>query len=232
MSDRDVISSGVAWVGIWRTCFNSHSLMNPGFATLHCKYIRLTEAFAPPEIVAGQVLMILSLILGLCGNVGGVYSLRKICFGMEKALSIRSAFLITGALCLSAAAMSLIPLLWNLSSVVTNQTINFPPEFKMPPAPESQHVGSGIGVGMVGTALMIFSGVIFCTYRMPARSQTSPLRPVTDTEGRASTNSGGRDNVVFESHEHLNSASLDLKCEIINSDENNMKEDVKRTQKI
>lgn len=65
VSDRDVISSGVAWVGIWWTCFNSHTLMTPGFGVLHCKYIRLTEAFAPPEIVAGQVLMILSLILGL-----------------------------------------------------------------------------------------------------------------------------------------------------------------------
>lgn len=62
VSNRDVISSGVAWVGIWRTCFNSHTLMTPGFAVLRCKYIRLTEAFAPPVIVAGQVLMILSLI--------------------------------------------------------------------------------------------------------------------------------------------------------------------------
>lgn len=191
VSDREVISSGVAWVGIWRACFNSHTLVTPGFRVMHCKYISLTEAFTPPEIMAGQVLMILSLLVGLCGNAGGVYALRNVFFGMEKTSSIRLAFFTTGALCLLAGVMSLIPLLWNLSSVVTNQTINFPAEFKMPQAPESQHVGCGIGVGMVGTVLMIVSGIIFCTYRLPARSQPRMQTP------------GGKDNPAFESHEHF-----------------------------
>lgn len=191
VSDREVISSGVAWVGIWRACFNSHTLVTPGFRVMHCKYISLTEAFTPPEIVAGQVLMILSLLVGLCGNAGGVYALRNVFFGMEKTPPIRLAFFTTGALCLLAGVMSAIPLLWNLSSVVTNQTINFPAEFKMPQAPESQHAGCGIGVGMVGTVLMIVSGIIFCTYRLPARSQPGMQTP------------GGIDNPAFESHEHL-----------------------------
>uniref|UniRef100_A0A3Q3ND73 Claudin 34 n=1 Tax=Mastacembelus armatus TaxID=205130 RepID=A0A3Q3ND73_9TELE len=171
VSDREVISSGVAWVGIWRTCFNSHTLVTPGFEDMHCRYISLSEAFTPPEIVAGQVLMLLSLLVGLCGNAGGVYALKNIYFGMEKNSPIRLLFFAAGALCLLAAAMSLIPLLWNLCSVVTNQTIRFPPEFKMPRAPDSQHVGCGIGVGMVGMCLMIISGVIFCTYRLPEPPQ-------------------------------------------------------------
>lgn len=215
VSDREVISSGVAWVGIWRACFNSPTLVTPGFRVMHCKYISLTEAFTPPEIMAGQVLMLLSLLVGLCGNAGGVYALRNVYFGMEKNSPIRLAFFTTGALCLLAAMMSLIPLLWNLSSVVTNQTIKFPPEFKMPQAPDSQHVGSGIGVGMVGTVLMIVSGIIFCMYRLPVRSQPRiqsspreevhldlPVQSVTDSRG-ALTNSRGKDNPAFESHEHL-----------------------------
>ncbi|XP_068575566.1 claudin-34-like [Cebidichthys violaceus] len=202
VSDREFISSGVAWVGIWRACFNSHTHVTPGFMVMHCRYISPTEASTPPEIVAGQVLMLLSLLVGLSGNAGGVYALRNVYFGMEKSSSIRSVFFTAGALCLSAAVMSTIPLLWNLSSVVTNQTINFPPEFKMPQAPDSQHVGCGIGVGVVGTVLMVVSGIIFCTYRLPVRSRrldsSLPAQSVTDSGG-----AGGKDNPAFESHEHL-----------------------------
>lgn len=195
VSDTEVISSGVAWVGVWRACFNSHTLVSPGFRVMHCRYISLTETFTPPEIVAGQVLMLLSMLVGLCGNTGGVYALRNVYLGIEKTSQIH--FFTTGALCLLAAVMSLIPLLWNLCSVLTNQTIKFPPEFKMPPAPDSQHVGCGIGVGMVGTVLMVVSGIMFCMYRLPVRSQA-----VTDSRG-ALTSAGGEDNPAFETHEHL-----------------------------
>ncbi|XP_051283631.1 claudin-34-like [Dicentrarchus labrax] len=208
VSDREVISSGVAWVGLWRACFNSHTLVTPGFRVMHCKYISLTEAFTPPEIVAGQVLMLLSLLVGLCGNAGSVYALRNAYFGLEKSPPIRLVFSTTGALCLLAAVMSLIPLLWNLSSVVTNQTIKFPPEFKMPQAPHSQHMGGGIGVGLLGAVLMIVSGIIFCTYRLPVPSLReevhldSPVPSVTFNLG-AFTSSGGKDNPAFEAQEHL-----------------------------
>ncbi|XP_034533585.1 claudin-34-like [Notolabrus celidotus] len=217
VSDREIITSGEAWVGIWRACFNSHTLVTPGFMVMHCKYISLTEAFTPPEIVAGQVLMLLSLLLGLCGNASGVYALRNVYFGMQKNPQIRVVFFITGGLCLLAAGMSLIPLVWNINSVVTNQTIKFPPEFRLPPAPDSQQVGCGIGVGMVGTVLMIVSGIVFCTYRLPVRLQprilpaltqevyldcTLPAKTVTDSQG-ALTNMRGSDNPAFEFHEHL-----------------------------
>ncbi|XP_042260455.1 claudin-34-like [Thunnus maccoyii] len=202
VSDREVISSGVAWVGLWRVCFNSHVLVTPGFRIMHCKYISLTEAFTPPEIITGQVLMFLSLLAGLCGNAGGVYALRNVYFGMEKTSPIRLLFFTAGALCLTAAGMSSIPLLWNLSSVATNQTIKFPPEFKMPKAPDSQRVGSGIWVGLVGSVLMVVSGVIYCRYRLPVRTQPSIQPSLTVARG-ALTSSRGKDNLVFESHEHL-----------------------------
>lgn len=204
VSDREVISSGVAWVGIWRACFNSRTLVTPGFKVMHCKYISLTDAFTPPEIVAGQVLMFLSVLVGLCGNAGGVYALRNVYFGMENNSPI--PFFTSGALSLMAAIMSLIPLLWNLSSVVTNQTIKFPPEFQMPQAPDSQYVGCGIGVGMVGTALMIVSGIIFCMYKLPGKSQqlngSLPAQSMSDSSG-ALARVGGRNNPAFDSHERL-----------------------------
>lgn len=187
VSDSEVIGSGRAWVGLWRACFDSHTHVTPGSGVMHCRYVGLAEAFTPPEMAAGQVLMLLSLLTGLAGNAGAVYSVRNLHFGMEKTSRTRAAFFATGGLCLSAAVMSLTPLLWNLSSVVSNQTIRFPPEFKMPPAPDSQQVGSAIWVGMVGAALMVVSGISFCAYRSPV-----------DRRG-----GGARDNRTFESHEQL-----------------------------
>ncbi|KAK5874868.1 hypothetical protein CesoFtcFv8_027416 [Champsocephalus esox] len=194
VSDREVISSGVAWVGVFRACFNSHTLVTPGYRVMHCRSISLTEDFTPPEIAAGQVLMLLSLLVGLCGNAGGVYTLRNVYFGMGKNSPIRLTFLTSGALCLMAATMSLTPLLWNLNAVVTNQTI----PFKLPPTPDSQHVGRGIWMGLVGTSFMIVSGILFCTYRRPVRSATR-AETVPGSRGAAA---GGNDNPAFEFHEH------------------------------
>ncbi|XP_041638292.1 claudin-34-like [Cheilinus undulatus] len=214
VSDTEVISSGVAWVGIWRACFNSHTVVTPGFLVMHCEDIRLSEAFTPPEMAAGQVLMLLSVLVGLCGNAGGVYAMRNIYFGMERNSLIRLAFLITGVLSLLAAVMALIPLLWNIHSVVTNQTVDFPARFKMPPAPDSQQVGGGIRVGMAGSILMVISGIIFCSYRIPVRSRPTPqssqreelhldrsvpAEPETDDRGAPT----GEDNPAYESPEHL-----------------------------
>ncbi|XP_028255629.1 claudin-34-like [Parambassis ranga] len=195
VSDRRFISSGVAWVGIWRVCFNSHTVVSPGFRGMHCRSISLTEAFTPPEIVAAQVLMFLSVLAGICGNAAGVCAMRSVCFGVAK--HARSGFVTSGALCLLAAATSLVPLLWNLRSVVTNQTIGFPPEFKMPPAPDSQHVGSGISVGMVGGVLMVVSGIIFCTYRLPVRPRPGTRPPLREQDLT------GEDNPAFECQERL-----------------------------
>ncbi|XP_029941633.1 claudin-34-like [Salarias fasciatus] len=204
LADRDVVSSGVAWVGLWRACFNSHTVVSPGFQAMHCKYIDPTEAFAPPEIVAGQVLMLLSVLVGICGNAGGLYSMRNVYFGVERG---SVGFIATGALCLLAAVMSLVPLVWNLTSVVTNQTIQFPPDFKLPPAPAAQYVGCGIGVGMVGAALMVVSGMVFCRYKAPARAK--PGTPCSLVPASRPAPTGlftvlkGKDNPVFELHEHL-----------------------------
>ncbi|KAM4601673.1 claudin-34-like [Polymixia lowei] len=210
VADRSVISSGVASVGIWRVCFNSHTLVTANLKFMFCRSIGLSENFTPPEIAAAQVLVILALLTGFCGNASGVYALRNVYFGLEKSAPIHSAFSAAGVLCLLAAAMLLTPLLWNLHSVVTNKTVEFPPEFHMPLAPVSQEVGSGIVVGIVATVLMVVSGLIFLSYRLPGRSelrlQSSP-REEGHLDGSGSLRcrslTEGRDNPAFQSHEHL-----------------------------
>lgn len=207
VAGSEVIDSGEAWVGIWRACFHSHSQVSPSFLVLHCRFISPLEAFTPPEIVAGQVLMLLSVLVGLLGNVNGVYAMRNACLGIreEKTSLARVAFHTTGALFLLASVMSSVPLLWNLSSVATNRTIDFPADFLIPAPPHSQHVGSAIAVGLIGALLMIICGIIFCSYRLPARLRNR-MRP-TDRQG-APTSSNGRENAAFVSDEHLYSVCL------------------------
>ncbi|XP_075870970.1 claudin-34-like [Nelusetta ayraudi] len=193
-----VVHSGVAWVGLWRACFHSYALSNPGF--LHCGSISLLGNYAPPEIAAGQVLMVLAVVGGLLANASGVYAVRNAYFGVERTLLVRRAFHGTGALGLLAAAASSVPLLWNLGSVVTNQTISFPPDFRLPPAPRSQYVGGGIGVGLVGTALMVVHGIVFCCYRLPAEIHRRVRVPGGQGAPWSTT---GKENLAFESDEHM-----------------------------
>ncbi|XP_047211916.1 claudin-34-like [Girardinichthys multiradiatus] len=212
--DNEVVTSGVAWVGIWRACFNSHTHVSEGLISMYCRSISLTENFTPPEIAAGQVLMLLSLLVGLCGNAAGAYAMRNAYFGVKRVSLIFWGFITTGVLVLLAAALSLVPLIWNLKSVVTNQTIDFPSEFKLPKAPRSQHVGCGIGVGIVGSVLMVVSGMIFCSYRFPQRFK--PRRDLSKREqlqqnGSAASGArneeevsfDGKDNPAFQGHEHM-----------------------------
>ncbi|KAM3850734.1 claudin-34-like [Diretmus argenteus] len=206
VADRSVITSGLASVGVWRVCFSSHTLVTPEFSIMYCKSMGLTQDFTPPEVAAAQVLMLLALLVGFCGNVGGVYALRNVYFGLEKSSPIRSVFSAAGAAFLLAAVMSLTPLLWNLSSVVTNQTVTFPADFHMPRAPVSQQVGCGIGIGIIATVLMITCGVIFLTYRLPGRSKVA-ARPSLEENGALGrepvADGRGRDNPAFEFHEDL-----------------------------
>lgn len=194
----EVIDSGVAWVGLWRVCFHSQALANPGF--LHCTPISPFEDYVPAEIVTGQVLMVLAAVGGLLGNMGGVYAVRNAYFGVKWTLLVRWAFHSAGALYLLAATASTVPLLWNLHSVATNQTISFPLDFHLPRAPTLQQVGGGIGVGLVGTALMVLSGILFCCYRLPAEI---PHRAQVPRGQRVPWNSTGKENQAFEFNEDM-----------------------------
>lgn len=194
----EVIDSGVAWVGLWRVCFHSHALVNPGF--LHCSAISPFEDYAPAEITTGQVLMVLAAVTGLLGNAGGVYAVRNAYFGVRRTLLVRWAFHGTGVLYLLAATASTVPLLWNLHSVATNQTISFPLDFRLPPAPILQHVGGGIGVGLVGTCLMVICGIVFCCYRLPDEISRRAEAPGGQRVPRSAT---GKENPAFESDGHM-----------------------------
>ncbi|XP_071018139.1 claudin-34-like [Oncorhynchus clarkii lewisi] len=221
VADLTFITSGEAWVGLWRVCYYSHTLVTSGFRVMYCQSMALSDSFTPPEVATAQVLTLLGLVVGFCGNAAAVYALRSVYFGLEKQTPIRRAFAVAGTLCLLSAVCFLIPLLWNLNSVVTNQTIAFPSNFHMPPAPVTLKPGAGIGVGIIGSYMMIVSGVIFILYRFPVKmgprvepsgpearhfdgSRVGTLSPGSVGHSMDNlSNSQARDNPAFHSDEHL-----------------------------
>ncbi|KAM4574335.1 claudin-34 isoform 1-T3 [Fundulus diaphanus] len=205
VDDVSVITSGVAWVGIWRACFYSHVLPE----TENCQSISISDIFLPPEIPLAQVLMMLAVISGLLGNIGAAVAMRMAYFSVEDRRNMRMGFVLAGALYLVTAVFSLVPLLWNMSSVLKNSTIDFPPEFNLPAAPVRQSVGVAIGIGIFSSILMVVSGAIFLCYRYSLQSQEQtpdPLNgPWTVTTLQKSElpngDSRGMDNQGFHSEE-------------------------------
>ncbi|XP_072293972.1 claudin-34 [Eucyclogobius newberryi] len=161
LNDTTIVDSGVAWVGIWSACFYSHVLSEIEY----CQYLSLTQSFLPLEIRLGQVLMMLAVITGLSGNMIAAYGMRMAYFSVENRSRIKLVFLLAGTSYLFTGCCSLLPLAWNLNSVLNNCTIDFPPEYHFPAAPVRQTVGNAIGVGIFASVLMLLSGLIFLRYR-------------------------------------------------------------------
>lgn len=162
MDNQTVITGGVAWVGVWRACFNSHILDSAEI----CKSISLTDSFTPPEIAAAQVLCVIAIGIGVAANLLAGFAVRNAIFGVEGGY-VRLAFVMAGCLYWLTAACSLVPVFWNMSSVLANLTIDFPPEFYLPSTPVKQEVGPGIGIGIGAGCLLIVSGLLLMCYRYP-----------------------------------------------------------------
>lgn len=173
LDDQSIISGGLAWVGVWRACFNSHILDLSEF----CKSISLTDSFTPPEIAAAQVLCMTAVGVGVVANLVAGYAVRNAYFGVDSG-RVRLAFVVAGSLFWLTAACSLVPVLWNMSSVLANLTIDFPPDFYLPPAPTKQEVGPGIGIGIGSSVLLIVSGLFLMCYRDPVKTKAAKSGPM------------------------------------------------------
>lgn len=194
VSDTSVITSGVAWVGLWRACFYSHIMNTAEF----CQALVITDSFLPPEIVASQVLVMMAVAVGLIGNITAGYGMRKIYFGLGKPRSINLTFLSAGSLYLLTATCSFVPLFLNTAAVLNNHTIAFPPEYDFPPAPSSQGIGSGIGVGIGASCMVTFSGLLFLAYRYP-KNITEPNAEVSQEGNGHLVNTKPRSSVGLRS---------------------------------
>lgn len=162
VDNRTVITGGLAWVGVWRACFNSHILDSAEI----CNSIGLTDSFTPPEIAAAQVLCMTAIGVGVVANLVAGYAVRNATLGVDGG-RVRLAFVMAGSLYWLTAVCTLVPVIWNMSSVLANLTIDFPPDFYLPSAPVKQKVGPGIGFGIGSACLLIVSGLLLLCYRYP-----------------------------------------------------------------
>ncbi|KAG8003480.1 Claudin-34 [Nibea albiflora] len=205
VADESVITSGVAWVGIWRACFYSHVLPK----LENCQSISISDPFVPAEIPVAQVLIVLAMICSLVGNISAAQAMRMAYFSVEDRRNLRPIFVVTGTLYMMAGTFCLVPVVLNMNSVLNNSTIDFPPEFHLPEAPVRQQVGSAIAVGMFASILMLISGLLFLCYRHVWQALSSdapkdtrdPLHGLWTETTLANGNSHGRDNPAFHSEE-------------------------------
>ncbi|XP_027002154.1 claudin-34 [Tachysurus fulvidraco] len=204
VDDVSVITSGTAWVGIWRACFYSSILDTAKF----CRRISITDSFIPSEIAAAQVLCMIAVPVGIAANLIAGYAMRLDYFNIDGG-HVRLFFFSAGALYFLTAACALIPVFWNMNSVFENHTIDFPPEFLLPPAPYKQELGLGITTGIGSSVLLIISGLLFLFYRQTRKPRKHKAE---GTGGNTNLRTGaldtenvreGRYNPVFKIEEKL-----------------------------
>ncbi|KAM8975221.1 claudin-34 [Pelodytes ibericus] len=166
VSNTTIITSGIAWIGIWRACFFSNVLVSAHQNTMYCQELSVMDSFVPNEIFIAQGLMVVSIILGAAGKAFCVWGLKNVYQGSSRVF-IRYWFTASGVLNLLSSVCIIISVSWNLHSVVRNFSISFPTTYEIPSSPEKQEVGAAIAVGFVSAILLFLSGIFFLSYKVP-----------------------------------------------------------------
>ncbi|XP_038010487.1 claudin-34 [Motacilla alba alba] len=172
VDNTTVISSGIAWVGIWKVCFISYLYVSPGYREQFCHKFSGYDSFIPHEIYAAQGLLLIAMFMGLLGLAATIFALRNVYMGVTHKTLIAPFFLVGGFFYILAGLCVLIPVSWNFYSVTHNQSIAFPPSYYMPSSPAAQEAGAAIPVGIVAVILLLLSGTFSLSYRFPMITNT------------------------------------------------------------
>ncbi|OWK56434.1 hypothetical protein RLOC_00013511 [Lonchura striata] len=155
VDNTTVISSGIAWVGIWKVCFISYLYVSPGYREQFCHKFSGYDSFIPHEIYAAQGLLLIAMFVGLLGLAATIFALRNVYMGVTHKTLIAPFFLVGGFFYIFAGVCVLIPVSWNFYSVTHNQSIAFPPSYYMPSSPVAQEAGAAIPVGIVAVIFLL-----------------------------------------------------------------------------
>ncbi|XP_027746055.1 claudin-34 [Empidonax traillii] len=173
VDNTTIISSGVAWVGIWKVCFISYLHVSPGYREQFCHKFSGYESFVPHEIYAAQGLLLIAMFVGLLGLAATIFALRNVYMGITHKTLITPFFLVGGFFYIFAGLCVLIPVSWNFYSVTHNRSIAFPPSYYMPSSPVAQEAGAAIPVGIVAVILLLLSGTFSLSYRFSGATNTN-----------------------------------------------------------
>ncbi|XP_068019138.1 claudin-34 [Melanerpes formicivorus] len=173
VDNTTIISSGIAWVGIWKVCFISYLHISPGYKEQFCHKFSGYDFSIPYEIYAAQGLLLIAVFMGLLGLTATIFALRNVYMGISHKTLITRFFLVGGFLYVVAGLCILIPVGWNFYSVMQNQSIAFPPSYYMPSSPAAQEAGAAIPIGIVAVILLLLSGTFSFSYRFPVTADTA-----------------------------------------------------------
>ncbi|XP_042666903.1 claudin-34 [Centrocercus urophasianus] len=172
VDNTTIISSGIAWVGIWKVCFISYTHVSPGYEEQFCHKFSGYDSSIPGEIYAAQGLLVIAMVMGLLGLTATICALRNIYMGISHKTAIIRFFLVGGFFYVFAGLCVLIPVSYNFYSVTQNQSIAFPPSYLMPSSPVAQEAGAAIPIGIIAAILLLLSGIFSLSYRFPATTNT------------------------------------------------------------
>ncbi|XP_027691102.1 claudin-34 [Vombatus ursinus] len=170
------ISSGVAWVGIWKACFYGTFVFAPqGRSAKMCHMYSLSNTFLSWDFRAVQHIFLFACILGVMGKAFIIIALRSFYMGAARKSTTGNAFTVGGFFFSSAGICILICVIWNFHSVSKNESITFPATFYIPPRPKTQEIGNAVIVAIISAILMLLAGVFFLSYKFHLDSRVHPL---------------------------------------------------------
>lgn len=169
------LQSGVIWVGIWDVCSDIH-VDGADYYDMNCKPFEEGYLYLPKEIIIAQDLMSLCAVLESLALGVFFFAYWNIIKKESKRRVTSLFFTIGGFLSLISGIVTLIPITWNMLSVLNNENIYFPQSFAIPSHPKDQNVGVAIHLGFVSAILQIVSGLIFiCNKYWLIHNKTQPL---------------------------------------------------------
>ncbi|XP_043849374.1 claudin-34 [Dromiciops gliroides] len=171
-----IISSGIAWVGIWKVCFYNTILLSPqGRSVKICHTYGMFNSLLSQDFRAVQNIFLFACILGVLGKVSIILALRNFYMGAARRSTTCNLFTIGGFFYLFAGICILICVIWNFYAVSKNESLTFPATFYLPPRPKTQEVGNAVSMAITSAILMLLGGGIFLFCKFHRECQVYPL---------------------------------------------------------
>nr|XP_025038917.1 claudin-34-like [Pelodiscus sinensis]XP_025038918.1 claudin-34-like [Pelodiscus sinensis] len=160
LDNSTLISSGNIWIRMWDVCFTFNPELTNGSSLMLCQGFNNQDTFIPSEMVIAQDLLILAAVMEAVAICLVLFLLWSNYKKELKEHYILIFFLTGGVLNIMSSVFILIPVSWNLQSIMKNHSIAFPPSYHLPSTPTSQEVGSAIHVGLAAVLLLLLSGIL------------------------------------------------------------------------
>uniref|UniRef100_A0A8C8S0A5 Claudin-34 n=1 Tax=Pelusios castaneus TaxID=367368 RepID=A0A8C8S0A5_9SAUR len=149
VDNTTIIYSGIVWIGIWDVCFTLNPELANGSSIRVCQGFSTQNTFIPLEIFVAQDLLILATTIESVAIGFTLFALWNVYKKKPKKHYILVFFLTGGLLNIISSVAILIPVSWNLYSIMKNHSIAFPPPYHLPSTPKTQTVGAAIPVGLI-----------------------------------------------------------------------------------